>query len=243
MEIDLNVDTGEGVGNEVGILPYVSSCNIACGGHYGDESSIAEVIKLAKKHQVKIGAHPSYPDRENFGRQSINLPLAEIIDAVFDQVTLFLRVAKEFDVPIHHIKPHGAFYNDLIIDDSLASAFIDRWLEERINCVLYAPYGSMVAQKAERKGVKVMFEVFADRRYDDKGRLVSRQNKDAVIDNREESLAQILGILRGNTVQTISGGEIPMRGDTICLHGDHKGAAETAYYILESLRKYDYFVK
>ena len=171
-KIDINCDVGEGMQNEAQLFPFITSCNIACGGHAGDEASIRHILQLAKDHNVKVGAHPSYPDRENFGRRSMELPETDLIAAVFEQVGLFFTLAAEAGIPVHHIKAHGALYNDIAANAALARTYL-RALEPYLGkVVLYVPYRSAIAQEAEDRKWTVHFEDFADRNHNADRRLV-----------------------------------------------------------------------
>ncbi|NND16697.1 MAG: 5-oxoprolinase subunit PxpA [Eudoraea sp.] len=235
LRIDLNCDVGEGVGNEALLFPLISSCNIACGGHAGDASSIREILKLAKTHQVKVGAHPSYPDREHFGRISIDMTEEALKQTIQEQLQLFFRIADEEGIPVHHIKPHGALYNDIAKDEGLADAFlaaVDHFLQGRI---LYAPFRSVIAQQAKKAGFEIWHEAFADRNYNKDLSLVSRNQDDALITDPKRMKEHVLRILKEQTVQSIEGDLVPLHANTFCVHGDTPNAEDLLDQLLVSL--------
>jgi len=236
--IDINCDVGEGIGNEVNLLPLISSCNIACGGHAGDETSIREVIRLAKAHLVKVGAHPSYPDRINFGRSSMNLPAATLKKSIQDQLLLFEHIATEEKIAFHHIKAHGALYNDLVQDISLAKMYLESVLVYKNKCVLYVPYKSIIAEEALKQGFQVKYEAFADRNYNEDLSLVSRGNEKALITNPETALRHILLMIKKGYVLTASGSQRAIKAETFCIHGDTSSALEILAYLSQELPKY-----
>ena len=179
--IDINCDVGEGLNNEHLLMPYISSCNIACGGHAGDKKTMAHVVSLASKYNVKIGAHPSYPDKENFGRKSIQISNEDLKESILNQVNSLEEVMNRFNVKLHHIKPHGALYNDLANDQFLALRFLKIIDKYKVTCFLYAPYGSAIAKEAKKNSFNIIYEVFADRNYNEDLSLVSRQHTSAIL--------------------------------------------------------------
>jgi len=185
--IDLNCDVGEGVRNEHLIMPYISSCNISCGAHAGNKKNIEEVVRLAKKYKVKIGAHPSYPDLENFGRKSMNLSHQELKNTIQSQLQFLLQILEENQLQLHHIKPHGALYNDVAKDRQKAIDFLDAIIVYRNKIALYVPYNSVIAEEAKKRNFTLILEAFADRNYNDDLSLVSRKYNAAVLTNSENS--------------------------------------------------------
>ena len=151
-EIDINCDVGEGVGNEKQLFPYISSCNIACGGHAGDDSSMLAMVRLAKEYQVLIGAHPAYPDPENFGRISMSIAPTDLIQSLQQQLDGLLRILEKEKGDLHHIKPHGALYNDLSKSRKLTRIFLKAFHRHRERVFFYAPYGSVYAEEALEHG-------------------------------------------------------------------------------------------
>lgn len=218
--IDLNCDVGEGVGNEAQLFPLISSCNIACGGHAGDETSIRAILKLAEQHQVKVGAHPSYPDRENFGRISLDITEEALAMSIKNQLKGFFDIAHEEDIPVHHIKPHGALYNDIAKDARLANLFLAAIADYLPGRMLYAPYGSVVAELALKSGVRICYEAFADRNYNENLSLVSRKQENALIADPQEMAEHVLRMVKEQRVKTVEGLLVHIQAQTFCVHGD-----------------------
>lgn len=223
--IDINCDVGEGLDNEHLLMPYISSCNIACGGHAGDLVTMRKVIVLANEHDVKIGAHPSYPDSENFGRITMQLSPDELSKTVNNQIQALLKIVLDVGSRLHHIKPHGALYNDLAKDISLAKIFLDAIEDYREQYALYVPFGSAIEKEALKRSYKIVYEAFADRNYNDDLSLVSRQNDAALLTNPDHIVKHI-SLMRGGEVKAISGKKIPMKADTFCVHSDTNNAID-----------------
>jgi len=224
--IDINCDVGEGLDNEHLLMPYLSSCNIACGGHAGDHDSMSRVVSLAKQHQVKIGAHPSYPDRVNFGRTSMTLTHDELRDTIIDQIENLIKVTRQYGVDIHHIKPHGALYNDLVKSKSLAISFLEIISKYKSQYKLYVPFGSIIAEEAHQQGFDIVYEAFADRNYNDDLSLVSRKLPEALITNPELMISHISEMTQHHRVKTISGKLVEIRASTFCVHSDTQNAID-----------------
>lgn len=241
--IDINCDLGEGMGNEKDLMPYISSCNIACGGHAGNESTIFEVLQLAKEHQVKVGAHPSYPDKENFGRKVMDISSEALKKSIKEQLALFVKVADRVDVNINHIKPHGALYNAIAKEQALAEVFLDAILDYATKCTLYVPFGSVIASLAVNQGFKVKYEAFADRNYNEDLSLVSRENDNAVITEPQEVVKHLLQMVKKGKVNTISGKLISLKTETFCVHGDTPTALKILTYLSEELPKNQVYIK
>ena len=236
MIIDINCDVGEGVGNENYLLPFISSCNIACGGHAGDANTINEVIELAKKYHVKVGAHPSFPDRENFGRKVINIPPNKLRKSLEDQILLVKESLMNFDLSMHHIKVHGALYNLAAVDEKTAQVVVDTVLECCPEVYLYVPDQSVISKIAKGRGVQIKYEAFGDRNYNENLTLVSRLHESALITQKEEVFSHILAVLNTGKVKTITGKEIPLLADTFCIHGDHKNANTLVKYLFDEFK-------
>lgn len=241
--IDINCDVGEGIGNEAGILPLVSSCNIACGGHTGDITSITTTAKLAKEHGVHIGAHPSYPDPGNFGRISMVIDPQELTESIQQQIKSFTRILDKEHLVMHHIKPHGALYNDLVRNHELSDLFLNAIEDYMESVFLYAPFGSIIAQKAIERGFKVKFEAFADRTYSPDLGLVSRRLPNALLTEPHSVLDQLLTMVLEGKVKTADGGEALLQADTFCLHGDTPNALQILTYLSEELPKQQIYIK
>lgn len=236
-QIDINCDLGEGVGNEAELLPLISSCNIACGGHAGDEITMREVMELAKFNDVKIGAHPSYPDRANFGRKTLNISTKELQKSIQEQLDIFSMTLREMQLPLHHIKPHGALYNDIAKDVHLAKVFLEAISSYKELCFLYVPFSSVVSQEALKEGFKIKYEAFADRNYNSDLSLVSRKESNALIESPEKVLEHLLNMVTNGTVVSSTKEKITIKAETFCIHGDTPTALEILTYLSAELPK------
>ena len=236
-KIDLNADVGEGLNNEKDLFPFLSSCSIACGGHAGNKETMRAVVSLALQHSVKIGAHPSYPDRENFGRKSIQLSPQDLIACVREQIENTLEILKEANAHLHHIKPHGALYNDLAKNRNLARCFMEAIQPYRNDIKLYVPFGSVIAEEARASGWPFYYEAFGDRNYNDDLSLVSRSSPQALLQNPQDVLQHILPIIREGKVTTLTGNKKTIKAETICLHGDTDNVSEILTYLSRELPK------
>jgi len=225
---------GEGVGNEAELMPFISSCNIACGAHAGDEQTIRDTITLAQRHGVKIGAHPSYPDRENFGRKVMPIASEALIASLREQLTGFGKVLQEVGGELHHIKPHGALYNEIAKNTSLANIFLDAIAEYRATS-LYVPFQSEIEEEAIKRGFPLIFEAFADRNYNADLTLVSRRNDNALIQHPKNVLEHLVSMVHEGKVRSVRGESIKIKADTFCVHGDTPSALEILAYLHEEL--------
>ncbi|HLF44914.1 MAG TPA: 5-oxoprolinase subunit PxpA [Chitinophagaceae bacterium] len=241
--IDLNCDLGEGCGNDSLIMPYISSASIACGYHAGDEKLMNQTVELCLKHSVAIGAHPSFPDRENFGRTDMHLTLNEIYDLITNQVRLMIKIATEAGAKVQHVKPHGALYNmaakSIKISSVIALAIKD--INEKL--ILFGLSGSHLINEAQKLGLKSCSEVFADRTYREDGRLTARSDPKALIADPEKAIAQVLQMINKGTVTATTGKEIPVTANTVCLHGDGEHAVELAKKIHTALKENNIAIK
>ncbi|MCA0133180.1 5-oxoprolinase subunit PxpA [Winogradskyella alexanderae] len=236
-KIDINADLGEGIGNDELLMPLLSSCNIACGGHAGNEISMRMVLGLAKKHKVNIGAHPSFPDPENFGRKVMEMEAEALINSLTDQILALKDIADELDLQINHIKPHGALYNLIAVDKNAAITVIQAIEKLDFKTKLYAPYNSVIARLATENNIEVVFEAFADRNYNDDLTLVSRKKDNAIIHKEEEVLSHILEMVKKQKVTSVNGRKLDIKASTFCVHGDTKNAVEILKYLNEELPK------
>ncbi len=243
IRIDINCDVGEGSTNEALLYPLISSCNIACGGHAGDDDSMREAIRLAKKNSLKIGAHPSYPDRSNFGRLHLEMPADEFKVAIRQQLSALDKILLQEKGILHHIKAHGALYNDLYTDPGLAALFLQGISAYKQRCRIYVPYGSAIASEAQRQGYNVLFEAFGDRSYNADGRLVSRKVSGAVIEDPGAVMAQLLMIIREQKVKAFNGTAIHIEAHTFCIHGDTPSAFQILMYLAGELPKHGIYLK
>ncbi|WP_041779389.1 5-oxoprolinase subunit PxpA [Belliella baltica] len=222
--LDINCDLGEGMPNDSMLMPYLGSCNIACGGHFGDLETIKSAILLAKENHVKVGAHPSYPDKENFGRKSLKIDLKTLEESLLDQITNFEKVCFDQNIDMHHIKPHGALYNDLAKDEKLASFFLTLIQKFFQDIPLYTPPNSIIFQLAPQFNIKTVLEVFADRSYEDDLRLVDRSHSKALLTEVVDVKEHIHSMIFDQKVKTISGKKIDIKAETLCIHGDNPSA-------------------
>ena len=234
--IDLNCDLGEGIGNEAALMPYISSCNLACGGHAGDEATMDYVVQLAKKYAVGVGAHPSFPDRENFGRKNMHIPFAELEISLKHQIDQVIQICNAHKTPLHHIKAHGALYNMCEKDRDYAAFFIDFVHRFYPDVPVYAPFNSMISELAEGK-IKILFEAFADRNYEADGSLVSRTENNALIKDEKALLDHVLNMIGKNEIHTVSGSTLNAKIDTICVHGDTPKAVDLIRFLKTELEQ------
>jgi len=233
--IDLNCDMGEGAGNDAAIMPYITSANIACGFHAGDEDTMRQTMRIAKTYGVAIGAHPSYPDREHFGRKEMHLPNSDIYTIITQQLSNLNAIAQKEEVLLNHVKPHGALYNQAAKDMSLAKAIVNAVKDFNPRLKLVGLSGSYLITAADDAGLQSVSEVFADRTYTAEGHLTPRSQANALIEEETESLQQVLQMVLHSTVATTSGKTIPIKAETICLHGDGLHAAAFAKRIYTAL--------
>jgi len=241
--IDINCDVGEGIGNETELMPLISSCNIACGGHAGDLETIAKVASLANENGVKVGAHPSYPDMENFGRVTLNISEFDLIRSIRRQMDDFASTLKKENIPFNHIKAHGALYNDISKDSALAKTFIKSIEGYEDVAMIYVPYGSAIEEEALKRGFKVKREAFADRNYNQNLNLVSRKLPDAVIYDPEKVLKHLLQMVRERYIATIEGLKVYIQAETYCVHGDTPSALQILNYLSLELPKANIQIK
>lgn len=241
--IDINCDLGEGIGNDELIMPYISSANIACGYHAGDANTMKQTVDLCKKYNVAVGAHPSFPDKENFGRTDMLLHPGEIYEMIIKQINGLEKVAMSADVPVHHVKPHGALYNMAARDKGLAPFVALALLDTNPKYILYGLSGSYLIKEAKNLGLKTVSEVFADRTYKDDGSLTSRNKPGALIENTDAAVAQVLQMVKERTVTSVTGKKVPIVAETICIHGDGEHAVEFAKAVHRALKENNIAIK
>lgn len=215
------MDAGEGVSGEYELYPFVNALNVACGGHYGDEHTISETLNHAIRYEVELGAHPSYPDKENFGRVSLELSPEELTASIVDQIDCFARVAERLGATWTHIKPHGALYNDLAKHASLAEVFLSAVAAYKEK-TLYLQESSIIALKAEESGFKVAHEYFIDRNYFAIDRLVPRSEANAVISDPKQALDHLHSMAHKKSLKLLNGTEVSIEPHTFCIHSDHQ---------------------
>ena len=218
--LNINCDLGEGLNNENIIMPLIDSCNVACGGHAGDNASMIECVEISIRNNVKIGAHPSYPDKINFGRKKINISPSELSYSIISQIESLEAIASSYGVILNHIKAHGALYNYMMIDADLSNLYLDALKEFKNKYSLYIPYKSEIEKKALKRGFSVTYEVFGDRNYNDDLSLVSRENENALITDPNNVIEHIRNIKENNSVKTITGNFQKIKFDTICIQSD-----------------------
>jgi UPF0271 protein len=235
--MDLNCDMGElpemlADGSQEALMRFVTSANVACGGHAGDEEMMRATIEQALRHDVAVGAHPGYEDRENFGRVALNLSAEEIRDSVYRQVVALAKVADRCGAEVVHVKPHGALYNQAARDAGIARAIAEGVRRWRQDVVLVGLAGSVMLEEFRTAGFRVAAEAFADRRYEKDGSLRARKFRDALLDAPERAAEQAVRVAEGRGVLTREATVVAVEAQTICIHGDTPGAER----ILESVR-------
>jgi UPF0271 protein len=226
--MDINCDLGEGIGRDAEIMPYLDACSIACGGHAGDRETMVATLRLAKEHEVKVGAHPSFEDRGNFGRTELYVPHDQLRSQLIHQIAELSVLAKLEDVEIKHVKAHGALYNMSARSADLASLMIDVVSFFKEDLSLYVPFGSLLERKSREAGIPYSVEAFADRNYDDEFRLLPRSLPDAVITDPERVAERVERLMRENEIISARGKVKRVEVDTVCVHGDNPGAVEIA---------------
>jgi UPF0271 protein len=240
--MDLNCDMDEmpetiANGTQESLMPFLTSVNVACGGHAGDTRTMKTTIELALRWNLALGAHPGYPDRANFGRLELDVPPEIIADFVFEQVRALGKIAAGYGADLRHVKPHGALYNQAARNRVLAEAIasgVARWSRD---VILVGLAGSLMLDVFQQAGLHVGAEAFADRRYESDGTLRSRKFEDALIHDPEEAGQQALHIAERGMVVARDGTEIVARAQTICIHGDTPGATKIAAAVAQTLRK------
>lgn len=237
-EIDINCDVGEGVGNEAEIFPFVSSCNIACGGHAGDMDTMTQIVRLAKHHKVKIGAHPSYPDQANFGRQVMDISKKDLQKSIIAQLKNFTDILIQEQAELHHIKAHGALYNETAKDKDLAQTYLEAIEEYKTRTIVYVPFGSVIAEVALQQGFTIWYEAFGDRNYKNDLSLVNRKHENALIQAPKKVLKHILPIIKEGRVKSISGELVKIEAKTLCIHGDTPSALKILMYLTQEFSKH-----
>ena len=239
MIVDLNADLGEGCANDEALLQLVSSANIACGFHAGDAQTMQQSVRWALKYGVAIGAHPSFPDRENFGRTAMQLAPETVYAQVVYQLGALAAITRAEGGKMVHVKPHGMLYNqaatDALLADAIARAVYD--VDPALRLVGLA--GSELIRAGERLGLQTRHEVFADQRYQSNGTLVPRSQPDAMIESDELALDQTLAMVREQKVLSREGVRVPVQADTVCLHGDGEHALTFARRLREAFGEQD----
>ena len=237
LSIDLNCDMGEGCGNDAALMKYVSSANIACGFHAGDRTTMGETVELALERDVAIGAHPGYRDPENFGREPMSLSTDEVFEIVAEQINILRQICVELGARLHHIKPHGALYNQAARNGELASAIAKAVLSVDPTLVLYGLSGSFLISEANAAGLRTASEVFADRTYRSDGFLTPRTESNSLITGVDGAISQVVQMVETQTVSATTGEKVPIAAETICIHGDGVHAVKFARSIHDALMR------
>jgi len=242
MEININCDLGEKSKHhsnkyDPDLLEIVNSANIACGFHAGDEETMHQTIQISKKNGVSIGAHPSFNDPENFGREKMNLSTTEIRKLIIDQYEILQKIAVKYDESVSHIKPHGALNNMACEDIELATVIAKTINEISKDLIYLVPTGSKMELAAKKLNMKIACEIFADRNYEDDGNLVSRKKPNALITDPEKAKNHVLTMVKNQALNCHSGKQISCEIDSVCIHGDNISSLNTAKIIKSNLLK------
>ena len=240
MEININCDLGEKSKHhsnkyDPDLLEIVNSANVACGYHAGDDESMNQVVQISKKNGVSIGAHPSFNDPENFGRQRINLPPNDVRQLIIHQYEILQKIAQDHGENVTHIKPHGALNNMACEDIDLATTLAKAINEISKDLIYLVPTGSKMEEAAKKLNMRIACEIFADRNYEDDGTLVSRTKDHALITAPTQAKNHVLNMVKNQTLNCHSGKQIPCEIDSVCIHGDNKSSLETAMFVKQNL--------
>ena len=237
--IDFNSDLGEGAGTDMALMPLITSANIACGGHAGNENTMRTTVELAIRNKVAIGAHPGYPDRVRFGRVAMEMPARELIESIRRQVDALAGVASRMGARVTHVKAHGALYNQGERDATIARNIIFgvQAATGGHELVIVAPPGSAMVQEAKAMGMKVAREGFVDRAYEADGTLQSRSVAGSVLTNPADAVRQALSFVKNGGVTAVDGSFLNLAVDTLCVHGDTPGAPDIARAVRDAFAK------
>lgn len=240
MKFDINSDLGESfgdwnMGDDTALLELVSSANIACGFHAGDPRVMLATVEACARNEVAIGAHPGFPDLAGFGRRHMKLTSHEVRTDTIYQIGALQAMCTAVGVPLHHVKPHGALQNMMVVDYELSVAFIDAMVSTMDDPLIYAQPGSATEKAAHDAGIRVAREVFADRAYLADGQLAPRSREGAVLHDAELIALRAISMLNRQPIETLDGTAIRLEGDTICVHGDTPAAVEIARTLRKSL--------
>ena len=241
MNIDINCDLGEtsladGPGNDEVIMPFISSVNIACGFHAGDPLTIEQTVRSAIRNGVSIGAHPGYPDRENFGRKPMTMSPRELRAMLLYQAGAVKAMAEAAGARMRHVKPHGALYNTAATDYDMSMNIVRAVKDLDSSLVLVGQSGSQLIRAARNAGLACASEVFADRAYNDDGTLVARSVEGAVLHDTELMIRRVIRMIREKVVETVTGKLIPIEAETVCIHGDNETAVEFVSKLAAALK-------
>lgn len=242
LSVDINSDVGErpealANGSEERLIQLITSANIACGGHAGDEETMRQTTILASRYSVSVGAHPSYPDRENFGRREMKLPRDQLTLYVFAQVKKLADICGELGLTLTHVKPHGALYNVAIRDENVALAISDAVRKVNGGLILVGFAGSPMLTVWKQAGFRVVGEAFLDRNYERDGGLRPRKYPDALITSPSEAAERALAFVESGTVRAVDGTELKIEAQTLCIHSDTPNAYSIAKAVKGALEK------
>lgn len=234
--IHLNCDLGEGGKFDAQLMPHISACNVACGGHAGDADTMHKTVMMAMEYNVEIGAHPSYPDIENFGRQSLDISENELKKSIQEQLFSLDAIAKNQGGKLTHFKAHGALYNDAVKDQKIAKIILSSIAESNLNLKLYAPQNSIISELANGK-MEVVFEAFADRNYNPDLSLVSRTKNNALIIQKEDVFKHLFSMFSTGEIVCENDIKIPSVAATYCLHSDTPNSVEIIKFLDQEFSK------
>jgi UPF0271 protein len=234
----LNCDLGEGVDHETLIIPWIDVASIACGGHFGDRNTIQTSLDLVRKFKKEAGAHPSYPDQENFGRKTLNISHEELIDSISEQLNMYEEITTSRRIPMDHIKFHGALYNDAALDPELAEVLVIFLKLTFPDIPLFVPPHSELQRAASRHGLPIRLEIFGDRAYLSDYQLVDRSKDNSLFTQTAQVMSHLESILLLGQIKTYSGHLISVHADTLCFHGDNPGILEFLPLVRERFFNY-----
>jgi len=240
MEININCDLGESskfhsTKNDPLLLKIVNSANIACGYHAGDKETMEKTIEFSKKNKVSVGAHPSFRDKENFGRKRLNLSLKEVANLITEQINIISDIANSKEMKVTHVKPHGALNNMACENYELAKIIAKTVKKANKDLIFLVPTGSEMEKVGNKMGMKIATEIFADRNYGDNGNLISRTKENAMITDPKIAEQHVIKMVQNQAINCYSGKQIACKIDSVCVHGDGKSAVNTAKQIKEGL--------
>ena len=241
--IDINCDLGEGFSHDATLMKFISSANIACGYHAGDQDTIKNTIELCLENGIAIGAHPGFDDKANFGRTEMQLSDCELYDLVAEQITIMQTACKEMGAILHHVKPHGALYNMAAKNATMSYIIAGVMKELDPQLILYGLSNSYMITEAKALNIKTASEVFADRTYNAEGHLTPRSKPNAMIHRTEDALMQVLNMIQHKTVISTDGLLVPLEAETICIHGDGDQAVSFATSIYTTLNENNILIK
>ena len=234
MILNINADLGEGIGVESEIMPLLTSCSVACGGHAGNLDSMNSVVEIAKKHNVKIGAHPSYPDKDGFGRRIISISNSDLRKTILDQIDSLSNILNKKQLELDHIKTHGALYNYSANNYDLGMFIIELVNKNFENTPLYVPSGTLISKLAQENNILIKNEAFLDRNYNDDYSLVKRSNSKAMLGSSNEMINRIKNFVKSGYILSINDKKLILEVDTFCVHGDSSKISEN----LKQLKKH-----